>query len=304
MRRYRCPGPRGGRAGSPPLPAAAPGGRGRRQDLAPRGPAHRVLHPAPAGPRLGAPEDLPPGYRAVPASEAADLHVSLRGVVRGPARVRRAGARPGSASTTVDTVRTSEFTLADRSGKHPQLFGTWTVLAAGPGGAAQRRRARAVRQQRSAHPLGAPGRPGGAGGAAGGRHSARGRRGRRAELRRALPGQGGKDHRSPGTDRMARESAAVREPWRISWAASGRQRRVVSRAKSLLSPGLLAAMVGSLKVDGKDAFAKALRASPTRFAGPAYQGGGGSVTLRTLMRSARQLLESDPLQKRACRRCS
>jgi hypothetical protein len=32
-------------------------------------------------------------------------------------------------------------------------------------------------------------------------------------------------------------------------------------------------------VDGKDDFARALRASPTRFAGPAYQGGSGVVHL-------------------------
>jgi hypothetical protein len=38
-------------------------------------------------------------------------------------------------------------------------------------------------------------------------------------------------------------------------------------------------MVGSLKVDGKDDFAKALKGSPTRFAGPAYRGGGGVVAL-------------------------
>ena len=37
-------------------------------------------------------------------------------------------------------------------------------------------------------------------------------------------------------------------------------------------------MVGSLKVDGKDEFAKALKSSPTRFAGPAYHGGGGTIS--------------------------
>ena len=33
----------------------------------------------------------------------------------------------------VDTVHTDEFTVADRSGRHPQLFASWTVLAAAPG---------------------------------------------------------------------------------------------------------------------------------------------------------------------------
>ena len=56
----------------------------------------------------------------------------------------------------------------------------------------------------------------------------------------------------------------------------------VARGRISLSPALSRAMVGSLKVEGKDAFAKALRASPTRFAGPAYEGGGGTVRFATL----------------------
>ena len=76
-----------------------------------------------------------------------------------------------------------------------------------------------------------------------------------------------------------RERTAVREPWAISWAATGARGGVVS-GEVLLSPVSSRAMVGSLKVDGKDAFAKALRTSPTRFAGPAYQGGGGSISLQ------------------------
>ena len=47
-----------------------------------------------------------------------------------------------------------------------------------------------------------------------------------------------------------------------------------------LSPSFSRAMVGALKIEGKDALAKALKASPTRFAGPAYWGGGGSVAFR------------------------
>jgi hypothetical protein len=47
-----------------------------------------------------------------------------------------------------------------------------------------------------------------------------------------------------------------------------------------LAPSYSRAMAGALKVDGKDALAKALRASPTRFAGPAYLGGAGSVTFK------------------------
>ena len=33
-------------------------------------------------------------------------------------------------------MQTDEYTLSDRSGRHPQLFASWTVLAAAPGGSA------------------------------------------------------------------------------------------------------------------------------------------------------------------------
>ena len=47
-----------------------------------------------------------------------------------------------------------------------------------------------------------------------------------------------------------------------------------------LRPVYARSMVGALKVDGKDAFGKALKSSPTRFAGPAYQGGDGIIRLK------------------------
>ena len=36
-------------------------------------------------------------------------------------------------------------------------------------------------------------------------------------------------------------------------------------------------MVGSLQVEGNDDFAKAIKASPIRFVGPALLGGGGEL---------------------------
>jgi hypothetical protein len=77
--------------------------------------------------------------------------------------------------------------------------------------------------------------------------------------------------------RLAGDSVAVREPIETAWAtASGRGGQAAGRL--ILSPVYSRAMAGALKVDGKDAFAKALKASPTRFAGPAYRGGTGQVT--------------------------
>jgi hypothetical protein len=222
-------------------------------------------------------EDLPPGYRPVPASEAAELHISLRSVVQEQAEF---GAWSPSrlCFDAVDTVQTAEYTLADRSGRRPQLFATWTVLAAGPGGpagdVALRLFANSERLIRSARLAG--------------------QKVREARVAVGLVPSEDEDGVPSSDERFqvkvggttitwdgpqARERTPVREPWAISWAATGAKNGVVS-GEVVLAPASSRAMVGSLKVDGKDAFAKALRASPTRFAGPAYQGGGGSISLR------------------------
>ena len=222
-------------------------------------------------------EDLPPGYRPVPASEAADLHLSLRGVVQEQPEFA-AWSPSRLCFEAVDTVQTAEFTLADRSGRHPQLFATWTVLAAAPGGhagdVALRLFANSDRLIRSARLAG--------------------QKVREARVAVGLVPSVDEDGVPSSDERFqvkvggttitwdgppARERTAVREPWAIGWAATGAKDGVVS-GEVVLSPVSSRAMVGSLKVDGKDAFAKALRASPTRFAGPAYQGGGGSISLR------------------------
>ena len=227
----------------------------------------------PASKALG---DLPEGYRPVPASEAAELHVSLRSVVVdqpefgawSPARL---------CFDSADTIRTEEFTLADKSGRHPQLFATWTVLAAGPGGppgdVALKLFSNSDRLIRSARTAGQE------------VHEAR-------LLVGLVPAED--DDGVASTDERfqvkvgkttvtwdghaTRDSAAVKEPMRRRWTASGTRRGRTAIGEVVLSPAFEHAMAGSLKVDGKDDFAKALRASPTRFAGPVYRGGTGSIS--------------------------
>lgn len=228
-------------------------------------------------PASDAMKDLPPGYHPVSASNAPDLHVSLRGVVEGqpefaawsPARLCFAAA---------DTVQTNEFTLADRKRLRVQMFGSWTVLAAQPGGPAGDV---ALKVFTSSDRLISSARKAG--------HLVR-------EARVAVGLVPTEDENGvPSSDKrfqvkvgktlitwdgpLARGSAAVREPWRLIWTATGDRRRLVS-GEVVLSPIASRPMVGALKVEGKDAFAKALRASPTRFAGPAYQGGEGSIVFR------------------------
>lgn len=222
-------------------------------------------------------KDLPPGYHPVSASDAPDLHVSLRSVVEGqrefaawsPARLCFAAA---------DTVQTSEFTLADRKRRRVQMFGSWTVLAAESGGPAGDV---ALKVFASSDRLIGSARKAG--------HLVR-------EARVAVGLVPTEDENGvPSSDKrfqvkvgkalitwdgpLALGRAAVGEPWRLSWAAIGDRRRIVS-GEVVLSPLSSRPMVGALKVEGKDAFAKALRASPTRFAGPAYQGGEGSIVFR------------------------
>jgi hypothetical protein len=177
-----------------------------------------------------------------------------------------------------DTVQTSEFTLVDRKRQRVQMFGSWTVLAAESGGPAGDV---ALKLFASSDRLISSARKAG--------HLVR-------EARVAVGLVPTEDENGvPSSDKRfqvkvgktlitwdgppARASAAVSEPWRLTWAATGDRRRMVS-GEVVLSPVSSRPMVGALKVDGKDAFAKALRASPTRFAGPAYQGGAGSIVFR------------------------
>ena len=222
-------------------------------------------------------EDLPAGYRPVPASEAADLHISLRGVVQGQPEFA-AWSPSRLCFEAMDTVETAEYTIADRSGRRPQLFATWTVLAAAPGGptgdVALRLFANSERLIRSARLAGQkvwPAR------VAVGLVPSEDEDGVPSSDERFQVKVGGTTIAWDGP--QARTRTAVREPWAISWVATGAKDGVVS-GEVALSPVFSRAMVGSLKVDGKDTFAKALRASPTRFAGPAYRGGGGSISLR------------------------
>ena len=214
--------------------------------------------------------DLPAGVRPIPASEVGDLHVSLKGVVEGQPEFA-AWSPSRLCLNLIDVVRTDAFTLADRSGKHPQLFATWTVTAALPGRAAGEvvldLFANSDRLIRSARLAG---------------HTVR-------EARLTVGKVPAEDENgTPSTEdriqikvgktivtwdgHLAGDSVAVASPIETVWTGTG-------TGKLTLAPTYAQGMVGSLKVDGKDALAKSLRASPTRFAGPAYRGGEGTVSL-------------------------
>lgn len=221
--------------------------------------------------------DMPEGFRPLPASQVTDLHVSLKSVVEGQPEF--ASWSPSQLCfDAIDTVHTSEFTLADGSGKHPQLFGMWTVAAADAGGTAREvalelfsNSGRLIRSARVA--------------------------GHIVEEARLTMGKvpAEDEYGTPSSDdrfqvrigkttvtwdgHLAGDSTAVTGPVEAAWTGAAARERGTSTGRLTLRPAHSRAMAGSLKVDGKGAFANALRASPTRFAGPAYQGGRGEISL-------------------------
>jgi len=62
------------------------------------------------------------------------------------------------------------------------------------------------------------------------------------------------------------------------WQARGSNRRWVT-GELTLKPASSTPMVGSLRVEGKEAMARALQASPIRYVGPSYEGGEGRLRL-------------------------
>ena len=76
--------------------------------------------------------------------------------------------------------------------------------------------------------------------------------------------------------RPASDSAAVSEPEVVRWRSEGDKRPWVDGTLTL-TPRVRSGMIGSLKVEGKDDLAKMMRASPIRFVGPGYRGGGGTI---------------------------
>jgi hypothetical protein len=214
--------------------------------------------------------DLPRGYRPAAASAVPELHLSLRDVIQ--SQPEFAGWSPSRLCfAAADTVVGKDIRLVDRKGKHPQLVAVWTVAAVAPSGQPQDVAlevfANSGRLARSA--------------------GFAGQRVRDAGLKMGkvpvvdVNGVPSPDDRFQvklvrttliWDGRWAAESTTVTAPVRSGWIAQG-IKGGLTRGRMELRPASAHAMVGSLKVDGKDAFAKALRASPTRFAGPAYRGG-------------------------------
>lgn len=76
--------------------------------------------------------------------------------------------------------------------------------------------------------------------------------------------------------RAVGDSTRVEQPIQEAWLGKGTS-GTVWRIQSTFKPEWSRPLVGMLSVEGKDDLAKALKASPIRFVGPVYRGGGGEL---------------------------
>jgi hypothetical protein len=221
--------------------------------------------------------NLPPGLRLVPAGEAADLHPALRIAIQ---------SQPDLASWSpshlcfyaVDTIQTADYVLRDKSGRKPQLFGLWTVSAAESASGDRRDLAllvlvssgKLIRSGRMAgHEI----------------HEIEAKVGKVPEVDEdGVPSSDDRFQMKVGKTLLTwdghqvSDSALASGTVEIAWAsAEGDAGK--GRGSLTLTPQWASPMVGSLKVEGKDHLAQALRTSPVRFVGPLYRGGGGEVRL-------------------------
>ena len=77
--------------------------------------------------------------------------------------------------------------------------------------------------------------------------------------------------------RQVTDSTQVSSAVTSEWRADSRRRGPMS-ARLVLRPRWTKAMVGSLRIEGEDVVADAIKASPVRFVAPAILGGGGDLT--------------------------
>jgi hypothetical protein len=76
--------------------------------------------------------------------------------------------------------------------------------------------------------------------------------------------------------RRVSDSTRANGPMSSEWRADSRRRGPMT-ARLTLTPEWTKAMAGSLRVEGDDDFAVAIKSSPIRFVGPAVLGGGGEL---------------------------
>jgi hypothetical protein len=220
---------------------------------------------------------LPKGNRPVPASQAQNLHPALRRVVEGQPEF--ADWAPSSLCLFYfGLVEADGDKVRDRNPSKSPMLGFWTVAAADS--------LSGKRQDVALEVITNSGRLESSAGQAG------------LEIRSIRSSFGpvppDEEGQTSGEDRYqirirktqivwdgrtGSDSTRPKESLVHSWRAQGKRGGWVN-GDLALTANWSRAMIGSLKVEGKDDLAKLLKASPIRFVGPVYQGGTGSLQFR------------------------
>ncbi len=228
-------------------------------------------------------KELPAAYRPVRADRAADLHPAIRSVVEN--QPEYAAWTPSSLCMYFfEEVDAGRVRVANRNPRKAPMLGLWTAAAAADSGGAVAASAAAGGQDYVLEFLTNNGRLAGTG-----------RRGG-LPLRETSSNVGkvtetDEDGR-PSTDdryqlklgkarivwdgRLATDSTSPHGAMVRGWVVEGTSGGWVNGRMSLTADWQRG-MVGSLKVEGDDRFARAFKASPIRFVGPLFRGGGGEI---------------------------
>jgi hypothetical protein len=212
--------------------------------------------------------ELKQGFRLLRADQDATLHSALRQVVQ--SQPEFASWAPSSLCFYyTDAVQVGGRRIAEHNPRIAQMVGIWSLATVEQGSGArrdlvldmyasrERLRAAAAANLIQLHEAEAGFRP--ATDTSG------------TEYRQTM----GKT-RLVWSGRTAGDSTRVEQPIVEIWEVPG-ARGVTWSVQLALSPAWARALVGSLRVEGKGDLAKALKASPIRFVGPFYRGGGGQL---------------------------
>jgi hypothetical protein len=215
-----------------------------------------------------APRELLDGARLVAASQDQSLHPALRTVIDGQPEF--AGWTSSSLCLFyVEALTVGARRIAAKDPRKRQMIGLWTVAASEQGGRARRDVVLSF--------FGV------------GRGLIQTAGFTKVKLREAESSVS----KAPDTDndlftvkigktrlvwngRAVGDSTRVEQPIQESWLAKGTF-ETVWRVHATLRPEWSRPLAGVLRVEGKDDLAKALKASPIRFVGPLYEGGGGEL---------------------------
>lgn len=213
-------------------------------------------------------KELKAGFVLLRADQNQTLHPALRNVIE--AQPEFASWAPSSLCLYyLDAVRLGNQRIVEKDSRKYQMIGVWSVATAEQGSGTRRdvvldlfaSRERLIRAAEAARVR---------------LHSAHSTVGDAADTTSDLYSVKVGKTLLVWSGRGAGDSVRVERPIEESWSVAG-VRQNTWHATLALTPTWSRSLVGSLRVEGKGDLAKVLKASPIRFVGPGYTGGGGEV---------------------------